>query len=76
MEIKEEAARIRPAGPNLAHNRSEREEECTTQFFRKFRTKHANTNINELYTVEDWNDRRSTYNNRRDGVISRSIKIL
>ena len=60
MEIKEEAARIRPAGPKLAHNRYEREEECTTQFFRKFRTKHANTNINELYTVEDWNDRRST----------------
>ena len=59
-EIKEEAARIRPAGPKLAHNRYEREEECTTQFFKKFRTKHANTNINELYTVEDWNDRRST----------------
>ena len=33
-QIKEEAARIRPAGPKLAHNRYEREEECTTQFFR------------------------------------------
>ena len=41
-------------------NRYEREEECTTQFFRKFRTKHANTNINELYTVADWNARRNT----------------
>ena len=59
-QIKEEAARIRPAGPKLAHNRYEREEECTTQFFRKFRTKHANTNINELYTVENWNDRTNT----------------
>ena len=59
-EIKAEAARIRPAGPKLAHNRYEREEECTTQFFRKFRTKHANTNINELYTVENWNDRTNT----------------
>ena len=40
-EIKAEAARIRPAGPKLARpNRYEREEECTTQFFRKFRTKH------------------------------------
>ena len=59
-EIKAEAARIRPAGPKLTHNRYEREEECTTQFFRKFRTKHANTNINELYTVENWNDRTNT----------------
>jgi len=33
--LKEEATKIGPAGPKLADNRYEKEEECTTQFFKK-----------------------------------------
>ena len=34
------------------------EKECTTQFFSKIRRpKHANMNINELYVVDEWNNR-------------------
>ena len=35
--LKEEATKIGPAGPKLADNRYEKEEECTTQFFKKNR---------------------------------------
>ena len=55
--LKEEATKIGPAGPKLAYNRYEKEEECTTQFFKKFRPKHANMNINELYVINDWDNR-------------------
>ena len=55
--LKEEATKIGPAGPKLADNRYEKEEECTTQFFKKIRPKHANMNINELYVIDDWDNR-------------------
>ena len=56
-ELKEEATKIGPAGPKLADNRYEKEEECTTEFFKKIRSKHANMNINELYVIDDWDNR-------------------
>ena len=55
--LKEEATKIGPAGPKLADNRYEKQEECTTQFFKKNRSKHANMNINELYVIDDWDNR-------------------
>ena len=55
--LKEEATKIGPAGPKLADNRYGKEEECTTQFFKKIRPQHANMNINELYVIDDWDNR-------------------
>ena len=56
-ELKEEATKIGPAGPKLADNRYEKEEECKQKFFKKNHSKHANININELYVIDDWNNR-------------------
>ena len=55
--LKEEATKIGPAGPKLADNRYEKEEECKQKFFKKNHSKHANININELYVIDDWNNR-------------------
>ena len=45
---------FKPAGANNAHKRFAMEEQSTKEFYRQFRTKHANMNINEINVVEDW----------------------
>ena len=52
--LREEVRKFKPAGPNTAHKRFAREEQSTKEFYRQFRTKHANMNINEINVVEDW----------------------
>ena len=56
-KIKEEAAKIRPAGrgPNQQTTDTIGKKNALRAILKKIRTKHANTNINKLCTVEDWN---------------------
>ena len=53
-ELREEVRKFKPAGPNTSHKRFAKEEQCTKEFYRQFRTRHANMNINEINVVEDW----------------------
>lgn len=54
-KIKEEAAKIRPAGPNQQTTDTIGKKNALRAILKIIRTKHANTNINKLCTVEDWN---------------------
>ena len=54
--IKETATKLRPARGWQALQKVLREETPSKAFFSRFRTRHANQNINEMYACEDWAD--------------------
>ena len=55
-EIKAARKKLRPAAGQNALGRLQAEELMTKKFFRRFRNKHANTNILELHKTEDWDE--------------------
>ena len=52
--IKETAAKLRPARGWAVMQKVLQEEPMSKNFFSRFRSRHANHNLNELYTCADW----------------------